>query len=320
MPRPGSELQDLDKAIGRLTFGAARLEPVTAAEPPRPLTFERILVAVDGSERSRWAVDWAARIGAVFGSRLWVVHVVQPPDLTEHYLDALGALAVEPPEDLGAALERDGRAVVDAAAARLRESRLKVKERLAHGRPTRVLVDTAAEVGADLVVLGSHGRGPVGRLVLGSVADGLKSQVRASVLIAKTPGPGSHLLLATDGSRASRRAVALGLRLGRSWDLPATVLHVLDAPSFPSGPDPSARRAEVFRQATSGWPDPRVRFELEFGDPADRVSARARDAGVGLVVMGSRGLGGLGNLWAGSVSGRVAHEAPVSVLLVKEGP
>lgn len=315
--RPQNELQDVDQAIERLTLGAGRLEPGAATAAAPPVAFQRILVAVDGSPRSDLAVDWAQRIGRVFGSEVWAANVVQPPDLTEHYLDALGALAVALPSDLAQELEDLGRAAVDDAAAALREAELRTNTILTHGRPAKALAQLVEEVQADLVIVGSHGRGPLGRLLLGSVADGLKNHAQASVLIAKSPAPDRHLLLATDGSRSSRRAVALGLRMARAWTLPATVMHVFEPLQFGSQSELAALRERVFGPANRDWPDPRVRFELEVGNPAEELLERADSLGAGLVVMGSRGLSGMDSFLAGSVSNRVAHQAEASVLLVK---
>jgi nucleotide-binding universal stress UspA family protein len=136
----------------------------------------------------------------------------------------------------------------------------------------------------------------------------------------------THLLVATDGSpsagEALRRAAALAASLGARL----TVLHVatpvVSSFDWPRGHARAARAArlegerllEDARGAVAGTP---VATEIHIGDPADVICRRAADLGADLVVVGSRGLGGIERLVVGSVSGAVIRCAPCSVLVVR---
>jgi nucleotide-binding universal stress UspA family protein len=125
--------------------------------PPRT-----IVVGYDGSESSRQAVAEAAALAGGEGGRIVVVHARDhaAPVTTSRWRELLEAEH-----------EAEGRAILDAI---LLEGSDELADtdwetRLAAGRPAEALVQVAREVGADLIVVGSHGYGPVSSL-LGSVS------------------------------------------------------------------------------------------------------------------------------------------------------
>lgn len=202
---------DLSGAIDRLTFEAGRRER-RSRKPEGPLAFHRVVVAVDGSESARHALGWARELGALFRSEVTVAHVVPSPDMTDRYLAALGALGGGSAAGrLADEFEQRGRELVDAAVQELAKADVPAKPALVFGPAALGIVRVATKEHADLVVLGSHGRGPLGRAFLGSVADTVKDHVRGSILLARTPVPPLRVLAATDGSRASKRAAAIAL-------------------------------------------------------------------------------------------------------------
>lgn len=308
------DLQDVDARIDRLTFGVGQAATKARAKA-HPPGIERILLAVDGSPASDDALAWAADLAGTFDAQLQVVTVIPPPSTFTAYMGGGPAIELYGAEEAGA------RRVLEEAQLRLREQGITADTVLAAGSPVDQVAWTAKAARADLIVVGSHGRGPVGRLLLGSVADGVKNHARANVLIAKGPVRKRHVLIATDGSLPSRRAAALGLRIAAKWGAHATILHAVAPPMH--GPLEPGKRAfdHAFQQLdVPSWQGKEVSYDLQFGWPAERILAAAKDLHAGIVVMGCRGLGGLKAWTAGSVSSRVAHEAPCSVLLAKEPP
>jgi nucleotide-binding universal stress UspA family protein len=309
-------LNALNRGIDEATFGVASLEPSEDAEtaPPGPVPVKRIVVAVDGSTESDHALAWAARFSSTFHARVCVVHVT--PDLASgaFYADLHPAgVAV----DLDAAARADGQRILEDAVAFLGKENVDAEGVLRTGSPVEEVRRMVAEREADVVILGSRGKGRVERMLLGSVSDGVKNRVPASVLIARGPPRRAGILVATDGSRESKRAAATAVNLAHAWEEHATVTHVLPDIALA---DPELRgegRVPAFGDLTPTDGDARLKFLLLQGNAAACIVRAARDRDVDLVVTGSRGLTGVRSVVAGSVSNRVAHEANASVLIVK---
>lgn len=299
----------LREGIDRLTAGAGASEH-EAAEPPHGPALRKILVALDGGGSSRHALAWARELARIHGSEVAVVSVVSPPQLGPSSAGGYGvwwdytATHLQEME----ALER----IVGSAGESLRDDGIRARDVLATGSATGEIVRIAESEKADLVILGSHTRGAVGRLLLGSVADGVKNHVACSVLIARSAPRCDRILVATDGSRESKRAASLAVKIAKAWKAKTVILHVVDA----------VKPFQILLPETLAdvpLPDPGVSYAVKAGRPAEAILESVREQGAGLVVMGSRGLGPIRSRVAGSVSNRVAHESPVSVLLVKGG-
>ncbi len=144
--------------------------------------FKHILVPVDGSETSMKAVARAAALAKVFGSEVTLLYVIDPYPFTgvgadfaygqAQYLSAANAEA-------NAALDAAKQAV---AAAGVAEAGTVVGE--GHTVHEGVLA-TVESTGADLVVMGSHGRRGLEKLVLGSVTQRVLSVVKVPVLVVR---------------------------------------------------------------------------------------------------------------------------------------
>ena len=131
------------------------------------MTYKRILVPVDGSATSNKGLDEAAKLARGSGSRVLLLHVVD--DL----------VAFSSPDGAGVnlvldALRASGKSVLAEAAERARRAKLKAESVLlenATGRVAEAIVDQAKRWRADLIVMGTHGRRGVNRLLLGSSAE-----------------------------------------------------------------------------------------------------------------------------------------------------
>ena len=141
-------------------------KPAPRKKPPAILP-RRVLVAVDRSEQSRWALKLACELALSLKAELVLLHVVDCPcTFASHFAAAASAAApVSPQTQEGAELLHEVAACVPPAL-----SPLKV---LRHGDADREIVAAAAEWEADLIVIGTHGRGRVSKFffLLGSVAE-----------------------------------------------------------------------------------------------------------------------------------------------------
>jgi nucleotide-binding universal stress UspA family protein len=168
--------------------------------------------------------------------------------------------------------------------------------------------------GADLTVLGTHGGSRSAGILLGSVASRLVHSAARSVLIARRPArdepPMARILLASDGSQGSFAAAGVAGRIAARFGSSLILVSVGMLPGAAERHALAVQVAELL-EATGLKP---ATVELD-GKPAEQIAEAARDSEAALVVVGSRGVGGLKAL--GSVSERVVHAAPCSVLVAR---
>lgn len=177
--------------------------------------------------------------------------------------------------------------------------------------PARRLLEIAA--GHDLLVLESTGHSRVRGIIAGSEATAAVHRSAVPVLVARRPPDGvafpARIILASDGTPASDAAAALTARIAARHGADVAIVGARDhdAPFRPG----LAEHAALIEEATGTEP----LILDEGGPPHDAVTAAARDFGPSLIVTGSRGLTGVSALR--SVSERIAHTAPCSVLVVR---
>lgn len=145
--------------------------------------YQRILVAIDGSDTSYLALDHAVQLAAHQQARLRIVHVVE---LFEYPLSMLDGSAFDP-TPLWEALREDGRQALSVAGARARSAVVDAEIVMlesddASQRVASSIVQDAQHWHADLIVLGTHGRRGFDRILLGSVAETLVRMAPAPVL------------------------------------------------------------------------------------------------------------------------------------------
>lgn len=131
-----------------------------------PMKITNILVPIDFSEASGAALDYATFLAKTFGANVELVHVLDPilqvPGESVFATDA-------PPETLAEQARRIATEELDRLAERLERQGLSVRATLEAGVPWECVVRSAAR--ADLIVMGTHGRTGITRVLLGSVTD-----------------------------------------------------------------------------------------------------------------------------------------------------
>jgi nucleotide-binding universal stress UspA family protein len=281
----------------------------------------RVLVAVDFSESSVAAARWSVRHFA--------------PDAEHRFVHVLDL--AEPPAFLGgptAAREEELRRAPEIADSRLRalareligDEPVTVRE----GKPVREISRAAAELDADVVVVGEHGRKGLQGWV-GSTAEGLAGSSPAPVLLTRAlpSGPPGRILAAVDESNRSMEVLVWARVLSERFHSPLHVVYSLDVVryGFPQGPgqplpaaDPAEETAalEWLRELTreAGLAGDKIRIQVTEGEPGAAIVATAIRDRTDLIVMGSRGAGSVGRVLLGSVSRSVLRQAPCSVFVV----
>ncbi len=198
-----------------------------APAPRSDRSGHHILACVDRSAFSEMCLQHALSFARTLGSRLTLLHVMQPSAVqsgSQH--DEVG-WEIARHEALAYLAELQG------AATRTLDARVDV--RLEEGRPAERIVGVAREIAANLTVLGSHGDGGGSAWNLGSTAQQVLSVAPGSVFIARCPSGASvaaprRILVPLDGSRRSESALQTATRLARTTDAEIVLVHVVQEP------------------------------------------------------------------------------------------
>ena len=293
----------------------------------------RLLVALDGSLSSLQARDLVGRLPWAKGTAITLMTAWGFP--TAFMTPEMGA---------GPWLERTENAVREQARADLAGYALPlanrgwaIEQRLEESRPADAILAVADDIGADLIVLGSRGRGRIKSMLLGSVSAEVAAQARQSVLIARHDQI-SRVVVAADGSDFTMAIPELLGRWGVLRGLPAVAVSVAptDSPVFEmlvslyTMGDVSMKhqRDELVAQYEHAASDMARRLsaiampaeaETRQGDVPHEIVEAVGAHRADLVVTGSRRLGGTDRFLLGSVGRDVLLHTAASVLIVRAG-
>ncbi len=274
---------------------------------------KQIVAGYDGSPGSEHALDWAACEARLHGAGLTVCHVWTPGS---------GAPGSGTTERLA------GRCREQFLAGAMRRAQAglgcaEVRPLLAAGSAARVLCELSS--GAAMVVVGSHGRDRLARVLLGPVGSQVAAAASGPVTVVRghwqqVPGkPAAPVVVGADGSGAAQAAVAFAFEEAALRDAPLVVVCALADTAGVLG---TARQVEAdFEQALAKCePDyPGVTVERVVRQGAPRTALLEAATGAQLLVVGARGRGGLPDMWLGSVSLAVLHHAHCPVSIIREG-
>src|SRR5262249_31526550 len=209
------------------------------------------------------------------------------------------------------------------------------------GDPAHDIAVAADALSADLVVMGTHGRTGLERLLLGSVAERTLRRLRCPVLTMSrvenaVVRPGfRRILCPIDLTGASARTVEAAVALADRNAAELTVVHVLESADGGT-PGPSAYLSRAEREALRQGGVEQVRERLHAavarcapgrsridervtaGEPSQEIVRLAEEIGADLVVMGACATSPIARLFFGSTSRDVVREAPCPVLVVRE--
>ena len=295
-------------------------------QPAGHVRLDRVVIGVDFSAPSIAAADWAMRHFAP-RAEFVLVHALDVPQSTRLFRDEFPARA----EVLASA--RAG------AAARLRELTAEQKwaaggMEVRDGRAENVIADVASETGADLVIAGEHVRPRGITAALGSTAEALVRCSPVPVLLARgvPDHPPKQILVAVDESEHARAAFAWARLIAAQSGAAVTVYHVfrpvyLGAARSVSGLEASRTLEQDQLRQREAWlgtfvrdagsAEGEVATRLEEGDPASALVAAQRGSAFDLVVVGSRGAGGVSRMLLGSVATAILRGASCPVLVVR---
>ena len=141
----------------------------------------KILVTVDLSETTQIVVKKAEKIAKALSAKVWILHNAEPePDFVEFKVDPQAAR-----ESLSKKFHGEHRQI-QKIAKRLRKAGLDTTALLVHGATVETILKEASELDVDMIVVGSHGRGAMYQLLVGSVSEGILHNSRCPILVVPT--------------------------------------------------------------------------------------------------------------------------------------
>jgi nucleotide-binding universal stress UspA family protein len=281
-----------------------------------------IVVGVDGSAASNAAVGWAARAAAMRHVPLTLVHMLQAFVPAFPQIPLASGVAVWQEDDGRQVLAQAVKIAEDAVGT---DRNIPIATELKTSPPVPTLAEFSKD--AEMVVVGSNGRGAVGRVLLGSVSSGVVRSAtspvavireeaasmtrpeQAPVLVGIDCSPASELALAIAFDEASRRGV--GLTALHAW----SDVAVYERPWLDWQSEAERSLAEYLAGWQERYPDVEVHRLIVPDHPGRELIAQSESAQ--LVVVGSHGRGRLGMMLFGSVSNAVVHSVTTPVIVAR---
>ena len=299
-------------------------------------TIRSVLVPLDGSAFAEQALPWATLVARAARARLRLALVHQPPE--------------PPPADrrsrqlytrVELSLRKSQREYLRGVAARIKSGgALQVATAMLEAPPGPAIAAYVRDVGVDLVVMTTHGRGGLERAWLGSVADHLVRALETPVLLIRptegtVPRPEAGVILVPlDGSPRAEAALPPAMALARVLGARLTLLQsVMPAPLMTDAPTPysvavddelSAVNRELARDyledvagrvTAAGIPASAV--AVLSASPVDAIRAAARAADVGMIALATRGRSGVRRMVLGSVADKLVRTSELPVLVTR---
>jgi nucleotide-binding universal stress UspA family protein len=284
-----------------------------------------IIVGVDGSPASDAAVSWAAHEAVMKGVPLTLMHVADPMGPTWSQAKLL--------EELAGWQETEGRGILANASKIARDiaadtAQLTINGELQFSATVPTLVERSKD--AELIVVGTHGRGGLARGFLGSVSSGLVRSAHCPVAVIPDAEPRmahptqAPVLVGVDGSPASELATEIAFDEASRRRVGLIALHawsdreLVEIPGV-DWPAVKAEEERLLAEALAGWqeryPDVTAEKLLVCDRPARALVETSESAQ--LVVVGSHGRSALTRMLLGSVSNAVVQSTHTPVIVAR---
>ena len=287
---------------------------------------QKILVATDFSDTAESGVDWAVKIAFDHGAKLKLVHGLLLPIPTADYVAPSPAFTEE--------LQRAAFDRLRETEERARKWGVEVDSELGLGLPSQVIVETAAEAGVDLVVMGTRGLSGIRHLLLGSTAERVVQRAGCPVLTVHSGDIDRHrpilrVLIPTDFSASAEVGPqgALTLLGDRAEEAEICILNVYHLPfeytAYGTIPTSIHYLRDVKGQADERLEALAAPLRSEGlnvttasveGYPPEQIVKQAEEFESDLIAMGTHGRSGVAHLLLGSTAERVVQHAQCPVL------
>lgn len=291
--------------FARPSFGNATIGIMTAA-------FAALTVPLDASPEAQHGVDHAVVI-AYLGTKLHFCSVVEPA--TACYGGTTGAFV--DPLPMIEALEESATHICAQAVAAANRRGVAADANVLFGAPVSAIERFAQETGSDGILMCTHARTGLARVIAGSLTESILASSHVPVIVTHAnddllaAGP---ITVAVDGSSASTAALETAIAIAKAGACSISILHVVESDAAWAG------AAEILNTAAERVRDANIDFELVTlrGHAAGTIVESARRHGSPMIVIGTRGRSALARTLLGSVAAAVVERAAVPVTVVRQ--
>jgi nucleotide-binding universal stress UspA family protein len=148
--------------------------------------YKKMLIATDGSELAGRALEHGLKLAKLVEAEVTILTVTEPAAVVGAGYASIAGTMIDPMPELIQAQEEAAKQVLSDAEAAAVAAGLKVQTRLIDNSfPAEGIVAAAEEIGANLIVMGSHGRSGIGRLLLGSQTSNVLAHSKVPVLVTR---------------------------------------------------------------------------------------------------------------------------------------
>lgn len=282
-----------------------------------------ILLATDFRQASDEAAEVAVQLASKFGARVTLLHVLEPMSHWQAARDELRELAAVATGKL------------NTLAGRLRSQGVDLDELpIVEGSLANTIVQKAAEIDADLIVMGAGALSRFERYSIGPVAAAAIEHAVQPVLAVRPGGPSARfqrILCPVDQSGAAARGLRNAIRLAKAFGGQLVVLTVVPEPTLMVAAATTGQWSDATTRLKSQWHgefekfltesvlgDVTVTKDVRLGRPHEQIVIAAAEHKADLIVMGATGRTGLARVLVGSTTRRVMEQLPCSLLTVKQ--
>jgi nucleotide-binding universal stress UspA family protein len=290
------------------------------------MSIKRILVGTDYSEQADEAIQHALNLAIALGAELRIVHALTALSVSPPY-PAMAASLYTPQTD---EVIRLGNEQLAEEVKRWSGKGVTVSSELPIDMPVPGTLEAAKNFGADLIVVGTHGRSGVSRFLMGSVAQRVAQRAEIDVMVTRGPAPKRYkkILVPTDFSNESAHALARAHELAgdegnvhvlHCWQLPAGKVDHWGPPASGVGASIQKAAEQLAHELLSPYAkrEGGVRFLQRLAEPREGIQEALAEDPYDLVVMGSRGHGAVGRWILGSVAEATIRYSKVPVYIAR---
>ncbi|MGX7347822.1 universal stress protein [Aerococcus vaginalis] len=283
-------------------------------------TIHKILVPIDDSKQAANACEQAAHLAKACDASLIFLNVIRENESLAHILttDERDAL-IKAREQLLKDFQKRALEIYPD---------IETEDKILFGDARQGILNLLNEGDYQMVVMGATGKGAFKRVVVGSVAQFVARHSPVPVLLVRhSPEATKKILIPSDASEPSKRALRLGISLGKAWESNLDLLTVTEnfgfyskAYNFQDFHDQLHQDAEDFlRPIAAKYDDNRditMTTHVIDGDPRLEILKFAQTNKVDMIVIGASGKGSVKRLILGSVSEYVLMHAETNVLII----